>query len=351
MHSQTWNWVFIHQALFLITGVASTICAQLVTYHGGAHPSTLMLSWPSYVGMLLVGLLPAKGPGSNGGNTSPKQILICSVTNLAANICCNAGLQIIGSGIYQVLYSSVVIFTALLSKTFLGKSPTQVQWVAIISIAVGLGLTSHDSAPVEGKFITMVEGLAITGIGCMGYASSYVMVDHTLSKRGSIHPQRLCLCIGAVGSSFHVIYFLCYTLPRWNRLIVAGIAEHEGSAATVFWLFVLLVASSFLHNLSYFYLMRNSGAVATGVIAGLKAIGVFIVSGLLFCKLHTAQCMTTTKSVAAVIVAGGVLTYSLGSKAGGGKRKTARLLKRNDSDMELPLYSHFNGHGSKQNGH
>lgn len=54
MHSQTWNWVFIHQALFLITGVASTICAQLVTYHGGAHPSTLMLSWPSYVGMLLV---------------------------------------------------------------------------------------------------------------------------------------------------------------------------------------------------------------------------------------------------------------------------------------------------------
>lgn len=42
----------------------------------------------------------------------------------------------------------------------------------------------------------------------------------------------------------------------------------SGSAATVFWLFVLLVASSFLHNLSYFYLMRNSGAVATGVIAG-----------------------------------------------------------------------------------
>lgn len=58
--------------------------------------------------------------------------------------------------------------------------------------------------------------------------SRRIQVDHTLSKRGSIHPQRLCLCIGAVGSSFHVIYFLCYTLPRWNRLIVAGIAEHEG---------------------------------------------------------------------------------------------------------------------------
>ena len=157
MHSAVWNWIFIHQALFLITGILSTICAQIVTYHGGAHPQSLMLSWPSYLGMLIVGLLPVKGPGSSGGNTSRKHILLCAATNVIANICCMAGLQIIGSGIYQVLYSSVIVFTALLSRTFLGKSPSQLQWIAIFSIAAGLGMTSHDSAPVSSLWLPVAS--------------------------------------------------------------------------------------------------------------------------------------------------------------------------------------------------
>lgn len=46
---------------------------------------------------------------------------------------------------YQVIYSSVVIWCALLTWLFMGKSVSGCQWLSIIGTSVGLGISSLDS--------------------------------------------------------------------------------------------------------------------------------------------------------------------------------------------------------------
>jgi drug/metabolite transporter (DMT)-like permease len=58
--------------------------------------------------------------------------------DVSAHALCVLGLQVVGSGVYQVLYSSVVCFTALFSTCILGKVHSMLQWLGILSIAFGL---------------------------------------------------------------------------------------------------------------------------------------------------------------------------------------------------------------------
>mmetsp|Transcript_62490 Transcript_62490/g.129809 ORF Transcript_62490/g.129809 Transcript_62490/m.129809 type:complete len:404 (+) Transcript_62490:222-1433(+) len=343
----------LHAFLFLLTGIVSTICNQLVFYQGASQPRTLMLSAPTYVGMLLVFLLPVQRRSTT--STSSLSVFGCATMDVFSNISCMVGLQFVGSGIFQVLYASVVCFTAILSKACLGKSPSALQWLAILGIAMGLGLTSHGSAPAHLHSDTglVLMGIGVTLVGCVGYASTYVMVEAILSRGNCIEPQRLCVCVGAFGTVVHFAYLFSYTFPNFEELVLKNIEKNQGNLNTVTMLYGILVLSAFIHNWNYFFLLRYSGAVTTGVISALRAIGVFIASGWMFCGDHPSQCMTAQKSLAAMVVASGVLLYSFGKKPakkqqagemtdeavsavkppkvnGEGRRKLEIELKRND---------------------
>lgn len=46
---------------------------------------------------------------------------------------------------YQVIYSSVVVWCAILTWLFMGRALAKIQWIAIIGTSVGLGVSSLDS--------------------------------------------------------------------------------------------------------------------------------------------------------------------------------------------------------------
>jgi uncharacterized membrane protein len=230
-------WVLLHQMVFLATGVLSTICnqvrvhqlfhslsrspllkrlravcrLQMVFYEGGAQPTTLLLSLPSYLGMLLVYVFGhARVPSSleNG------PIIRATLCEVCSNLVCMFGLQLVGSGTFQVLYSSVVCFTALISKVCLEKNLSWTQWMGILAIMAGLALTSSESAPVhlghEAK--KMVVGIGITLVGCVGYAGSYCL-NESLMGTGRVRPQRLSVMIGAYGTIVHFAWMAVGTVP------------------------------------------------------------------------------------------------------------------------------------------
>jgi hypothetical protein len=45
-------------------------------------------------------------------------------------------------------------------------------------------------------------------------------------------------------------------------------------------------------QLAYFKVLGSIGAVAAGILNGLRAVGVFIASGMFFCNLQETQCLT-----------------------------------------------------------
>jgi drug/metabolite transporter (DMT)-like permease len=46
---------------------------------------------------------------------------------------------------YQVIYSSVVIWCAILTWLLMGRALSKTQWIAIIGTSIGLGVSSLDS--------------------------------------------------------------------------------------------------------------------------------------------------------------------------------------------------------------
>lgn len=58
---------------------------------------------------------------------------------------------------YQVIYSSIVVWCAILTWLFMGRALAKIQWVAIIGTSIGLGVSSFDSlqgSPLEDDFKT-----------------------------------------------------------------------------------------------------------------------------------------------------------------------------------------------------
>lgn len=65
--------------------------------------------------------------------------------DIFAGFALTIGFSIIGSGMYQVIYSSVVIWCAIFTWFFMGRALSRIQWLAIIGTSLGLGISSLDS--------------------------------------------------------------------------------------------------------------------------------------------------------------------------------------------------------------
>jgi hypothetical protein len=91
-------------------------------------------------------------------------------------------------------------------------------------------------------------------------------------------------------------------------------AEAHADSSTVLVLYALLVASAFLHSVSYYVLLGTVGAVATGLLNALRALGVFILSHYMYCEVTAAQCLNVNKCWAALLIISGTVAYSYASK-------------------------------------
>jgi EamA domain-containing membrane protein RarD len=59
---------------------------------------------------------------------------------------------------YQVIYSSIVIWCAILTRIFLARKLNNVQWLAIVGVTIGLAIsavgTVQDVSPDDGPVQT-----------------------------------------------------------------------------------------------------------------------------------------------------------------------------------------------------
>ena len=143
--------VVVNEALFVATGVVITIGYQWLFYQGAGGGGIAMTSvLPNYLGMLLALAFPAIRTNfisslkhSSGGQL----VIMCACfADVLGSFCTAIGLFYTGSGIYQVLYSSVVIFTALLSRFLTQKPLSGRQWFSVVLVNFGLALSASSSS-------------------------------------------------------------------------------------------------------------------------------------------------------------------------------------------------------------
>lgn len=77
-----------------------------------------------------------------------------------------------GSGLFQVAFSSVAIFSAVYSRIFLKTNVSAIQWLGITIVTSGL-IVSPLSSNSQGK--SPVTGILLTLLGAQFYSISYIV--------------------------------------------------------------------------------------------------------------------------------------------------------------------------------
>lgn len=86
-----------------------------------------------------------------------------------------------GSGLFQVAFSSVAIWSALYSFVFLKKKIYPLQWVGIGIVTLGLvlsPLSSTSSSSTTSSNSSPLTGLLLTLLGAQFYALSYILNEY-----------------------------------------------------------------------------------------------------------------------------------------------------------------------------
>ena len=222
------------------------------------------------------------------------------------------------------MYAAVICFAALLCRLFLKNTLSWTQLAGIYTIFLGLVLTSLDlevlwdedeahSPKSLSEELKLLFGISVTLLGCVGYAGSYVLNEYILLIAPTLPPKRLCALVGIWGCLLLAAYLAGHTLPNWKASVEEPMRARQADPGTIAGLYAGLTASSFLHNIAYFNLLRLTGAVSTGVLTALRTIGVFLASGWLFCDAAPVQCLTAQKLFAVLVICAGAITYAIGS--------------------------------------
>ncbi|RUS13106.1 hypothetical protein BC937DRAFT_86346 [Endogone sp. FLAS-F59071] len=231
-----------------------------------------------------------------------RALIMLASLDVVANFLVTVGFFYIGSGMYQVIYSSVVIWCAIFSYFFMGRRLTTAQWVAIFGTSAGLTVSTLGSG---------FKGGSEAGV--------YVLAGHILTPSPSYpvpSPFRLCFWIGFYCLCYSLVWVIGYTLPRRDELFHL----REGtSIEEIGWCYAVLAVASLVHAVNYYELIEKTGPVSVGVLNGLRAILVFGLSHYWYCETDTAQCFTVYKGWGSTAVVGCVLLYTMGGrKAGSG---------------------------------
>ncbi|CAG8635621.1 92_t:CDS:2, partial [Scutellospora calospora] len=365
--------IILYQAMFLFTGFYQTISAQYLYYQGAASGTSLLTNTAQYIGTALVGLLlipkwwaNRKGsrnmeftmvnigqikatevqkeyqllPSGDAEDTfedtlentdsefsNQKEvvnynfIVAASLLDVTANFALTIGFFYVGSGMFQVIYSSVVIWCAILSFIFLGRKLLLVQSLCIIGVFIGLALSAlgisqneedqHTTPPpatATGPTVlhsfnmsSTMFGMILTSFATFGYACVYVVSDQIFVVRVPNElppsPERACFLVGSCCSCLSMLYVIFHTIPNWNSLVteeIAKKAEHIDTF-TIIIIYLVLIFASFIHNLAYYQLIKRIGNVSTGLLNSIRAIVVFGLSHTMFCEFDSGQCFNVWK--------------------------------------------------------
>ncbi|CEG49683.1 uncharacterized protein PHALS_07435 [Plasmopara halstedii] len=184
-------------------------------------------------------------------------IIVSVILDFTGCIFSNLGLSMAGSGLYQVVYSSVICWSALMSRFLLRKIVSKEEWFGIALVTFGLAFSALGESRNEHDNMIVLMGCLNTLIGAAFYGGNYVTGEYTLKLAEQPHPKELCLKIGATCVAIIAIYQIIYVLPAWEALVTQPIVEANGNTIFIVFALVVYTLSQLAHGLTYFVMLGS----------------------------------------------------------------------------------------------
>jgi drug/metabolite transporter (DMT)-like permease len=226
------------------------------------------------------------------------------------------GASLAGPTIFAIVYSSVTVWTAMFSRLFLKRSMNSWQWVAIVIVFGGLTLTATDSMQMGDS---VVRGLLLVVFGSMMHALTYVFSEIVMTVGDEkLSVRQNCAVQGIVAASSLFLWQIIYTLPRWQEKIWGPMQAAETTMVQALSIFLVFALANLIHAMTFFHTLRHfpGGATSAGVMKGLQAVLVFVVTHVAYCGRTggAEMCFSQAKFLSLFTVVGGVIGYAVATQ-------------------------------------
>jgi len=291
--------------MFLVAYCIQPLLVDVIKYNGGAHSSTFLFLLPHYYAMMLVGFIPTEKSIWECDWRKGIVVSACDIVNQALK---KVGLIFSGAAVYIVVDSSSIVWTAIWSWILLRRRLVFMQWVAIFFISAGVALkaaTLH-IALTDYEFIGVL--LILTASILMGL--TFVLNEKFMKDDNPIPGPNLVCMMGVCCSAVLTAWTFGWTVPQFDTLVIDNIKRKNGSVMQILVCFAALLAASWIHAGTLWYLVKHMGAVSSGVLKGLKVACVFLLSHLFFCERDPHQCLNLWTGSSAFVCVCGVVLYS-----------------------------------------
>jgi drug/metabolite transporter (DMT)-like permease len=340
-------------SLYVLSGVTQPLLMTLCKNAGLADPNCQLYMLFYYLGPASVGLLMLNQAHEDLPSLAMTTRAGCiSLVDIAAQAMNYTGAALAGPTIFAIVYSSVTVWTAVLSRILLRRQLIPGQWVGIVTVFAGLALTATDhSVQVGGQ---VARGLVLVMMGSALHGLCYVMGEIVMvvpeqviaelplwlqTLMGDKHARRLsviqnCALQGFFALTFMFTWQLFYTLPHAQELILEPMHQAGTTHARAALIFGLFATANLVHALTYFFTLRHfpGGATSAGVMKGLQAVLVFAATAYLYCGNTggTEMCFSPTKFSSLVTVVGGVALFGFYTE----KQHREKLLLRQQQQQQ-----------------
>mmetsp|Transcript_10460 Transcript_10460/g.16919 ORF Transcript_10460/g.16919 Transcript_10460/m.16919 type:complete len:383 (+) Transcript_10460:259-1407(+) len=314
--------------LYIFSGVSQPLLMTVASKTGIADPRAQLYMLAYYAGPASVGftLKRRKVSSADASRKSeaakeerywPSLQTIAKAASIAildivAQSLNYTGNNVSGPTIFAVIYSSVTIWAAVYSRCLLGRALNRTQWVGVASVFLGLALTAFNSVSIGQKVFV---GACLVVAGSSMHALTYVISEMLMTVgQEKISARANSAVQGIVACSAMFMWQVLYTLPRFQELIGSPVEAVGSSKLDVFIVLGSISLANLVHSLSFFHTLKNfpGGSVSAGVMKGLQAVLVFLLTSIFFCGstgTGAEMCFDSWKFVSLFVVVGGVVLY------------------------------------------
>ena len=330
-------------ATYILSGVMQPILMAIAENAGIADSKCQLYMLPYYLGPFMVSLtlcwpqrrttltdkdgtkpLPPTPIQFPSRRTVVKAAFI-SLFDLTAQSMNYSGAAMAGPTIFAIIYSSVSVWTAFLSRVFLDRYMTWKQWTGVMVVFLGLVITAFDSISLGPK---VFHGSLLVFFGSMMHAFFYVMSEGILTQKQSSSDgdkedeeseEPLSVVMNTsiqtgVAMSTNLVWQLSYTRTHFHELIWVPMQKQHTTPLMAIMILVAIGLTNLVHCTSFFSTLKHfpGGAVSAGVGKGLQAVMVFLATSVLICGRFGGQemCFSTAKLASLFTVCAGVLLFA-----------------------------------------
>ena len=308
---------------YVLSGVIQPILMAIAENAGIANAKCQIYMFFYYFGPFIGSFILVFSDHSNSIPSLKNSIkaAVIAMFDLSAQSLNYTGAALAGPTIFAIIYSSVTVWTAVLSRIILNRYMSTMQWLGVVIVFLGLVITGLDSIALGPK---VYHGALLIIFGSAWHALTYVLSESIMTSPKTnnndlenddapLSSVMNCCIQTGTAMTFNLIWQITFTRTHFHELVMIPMKEHHTSFSHAILIFTFIGLANLVHALSFFHTLKHfpGGATSAGVGKGLQAVLVFVATSLFICGKFggNEMCFSFIKFLSLVSVLSGVFLF------------------------------------------